>query len=177
MISMLALIALVTLTAPFGDATASAVSLDDGMTVEITVEVDRPMEVVIARPFSSFEELPPTALSDLGDGSWGGFVVLPSQENWSLLFDAFETDGTTFRSDTTDLLAMGVDKVLILGEPAAPVGGRALTSTTWWLIAAVVLVLGSLGALTWWTFLGDDGAGEPEGAPDDDESTESQPHG
>jgi hypothetical protein len=151
----LALIALVSLGAPFGDAEAGAVSLEDGMTIEVTVEVARTFEAVLVRPFSSYEELPPTALSDFGNGSWGGFVQLPSAENWSIVFDAFEPDGTTFRSDTTDLIALGVDKVVIEGEPTERVDRGGLTSATWWLVAAIVLVLAALGALTWWTFAGD----------------------
>ena len=177
MIPIIALIAMVTLSSPFGDATASAIGLDDGMTVEVIVEVDRSFDVVLARPFSSFEELPPTALSDLGNGSWGGFVVLPSAENWSLVFDAFETDGTTFRSDSTDLLAMGVDAVVIAGEPVAPVGGGGFTTSTWWLAAAVVLILGSLGALTWWTFSGDDEEDEPDEDDEEDEADGTESDG
>ncbi len=165
---LLTLILLVTLASPFGDASAGAVDLDGGMTIEVVVEVDRTFEIVLARPFSSFEELPPTALSDLGNGSWGGFVVLPSAENWNIVFDAFEPDGTTFRSDTTDMLALGVDKAVIEGEPAGPVRTGRSVSSTWWLIAAVVLILAALGALTWWTFGGEPGddapaAGEGDG--------------
>jgi len=170
MIPILALIAMVTLGAPFGDATAGAISLDDGMTIEIVVEVDGPFEVVIVRPFSSFEELPPTALSDLGNGSWGGFVTLPTPENWSVLFDAFDPDGTTYRSDTTDLIALGVDRVLIDAPPQAPTGGSSWPVATVWLVLAVVLILGSLAALTWWTFSGD-----PEPAGPDDEALEEEP--
>ena len=167
MIPILALIAMVTLGAPFGDATAGAISLDNGMTIEVIVEVDRSFDVVIARPFSSFEELPPTALSDLGNGSWGGFVTLPTPENWSILFDAFETDGTTFRSDTTDLLAMGVDKVVIAGDPLPPASGAGWPVATVWLALAVVLIFGSLAALTWWTFSGDPDGEDLEGEPPD----------
>lgn len=166
----LALIALVSLASPFGDAEAGAVSIEDGMTIEVTVDVARTFEAVLVRPFSSFEELPPTALNDLGNGSWGGLVELPSAENWSLVFDAFESDGTTFRSDTTDLLALGVDKVVIAGEPTEPVDRGGITSATWWLVAAIALVLAALGALTWWTF-----AGDPDGGPTDDEGEESEP--
>ncbi len=163
--SVLALIALVVLASPFGGATAGAVSVDDGLTIEVTVEVTGAYEVVLARPFSSFQELPPTALSDLGDGTWGGFVTLPTAENWSLVFDAIAADGTAVRSDTVDLLALGVDRVVITGEPTVP-AATGLSTATWWLIAAVVLILAALGALTWWTFGGD---AKPDDADEGDD--------
>ncbi len=157
---IVAVIATITLSAPFGDASAGAVSLEGGMTIEVTVQVDRSFDVVLARPFSSFEELPPTVLSDLGNGAWGGFVELPTAENWSLVFEGFESDGTVSRSDTADLLALGVDRVLISAVPVAPTRGGGLSRSSLWLAAAVVLILGSLAALAWWTFAGGEGADE-----------------
>ena len=78
---LLALIAVITLSSPFGDAEASAIDLEDGLVIEVIVEVSDTYEAVLARPFSSFEELPPTALVDLGNGTWGGAVELPTA--WS----------------------------------------------------------------------------------------------
>lgn len=152
---VLALVALIALSPPFGEAEAGAVSLDGGLTVEVVVEVDGPFTVVLAQPFSSFAELPPTALADLGDGSWGGFVELPTAENWNLVFDAFESDGTTVRSDATNLIELGVDKVIVTGEPEESNDSGGFSAGSIWLAVAVVLLLSSLGALAWWTFSAD----------------------
>ncbi len=162
MLVLLAFIVAATLSPPFGDVSGGAVSLEDGMTVEITVEVDRSFDIVLARPFSSFEELPPTALSDLGNGSWGGFVEFPTAENWSLVFDGFTPNGNSYRSDATDLLAIGVDRVLLGAEPVAETRRSGIPRSSLWLSVAVALLLGSLVALAWWTFSADEDAGSTD---------------
>jgi len=153
---VVAVVALILLPPPFGEAQAEAVSLGDGLTIEVVVEVNGPFTVVLARPFSAFEQLPPTALSDLGDGTWGGFIELPTAENWGLVFDAFESDGTTVRSQATNLGELGVDRVIVAGEPEQPVITIGFSTAVAWLVVALVLLLSSLGALAWWTFSRDD---------------------
>ena len=110
-------------------------------------------------PFSTFEELPPTALRNLGDGRWGGVVVLPTAEDWFVVFEAIAPDGETTRSDTTTLVELGVDPVVVSGEPEAPVGSSIPTST-WWLIIGAVVGIAALAALAWWTFSPDGGQGD-----------------
>jgi hypothetical protein len=154
---VVALVALILLPSPFGEAEAEAVSLDDGLTIEVVVDVEGPFTVVLAQPFSSFEQLPPTALANLGDGSWGGFVELPTAQNWSLVFDAFESDGTTVRSQSTNLLELGVDRVIVSGEPEESTDSGGFSAASLWLVLAIVLLLGSLVVLAWWTFSPDDG--------------------
>lgn len=158
---LLLAVASVVLSSPFGTAEAAAIDDDDGLTVEMSVAVSGAVAVVIVRPFSSFEQLPPTALVDRGDGIWGGLVVLPSAENWSIVFDAIDPEGEAFRSETTTLIALGVDPVVVAGPPDAPVSSRGIDASTLWLIAAVVLATAALGVLSWWTFAGagDDGEG------------------
>lgn len=144
----------VVLTSPFGEVTAAAVDVTDGLTVDVVVEVDGTYEAVLFRPFSTFEELAPTALRPLGGNRWGGAVTVPTAEDWLVVFDAIEPDGNAIRSDTTSLSVMGVDPVVISGEPEAPVE-RSIDSSTWWLVAAAVLALAALAALAWWTFSDD----------------------
>ncbi|MGI9585619.1 MAG: hypothetical protein ACR2N7_08525 [Acidimicrobiia bacterium] len=160
----------VTLAPPFGVAEAAAVSDADGLTVEVSVELTRSTDVVLVRPFSSFEELPPTALRDRGDGTWGGLVVLPTADNWSIVFELIDPDGSTVRSDTTDLIEMGVDPVVVAGEPTTPIPRETINATTWWLVGAVLLALAAIGALVWWAFSSDESV-----AADDHGSSEDSP--
>lgn len=163
---LLLAVASVVLSSPFGTAEAAAIADDEGLTVEMSVAVSGTVSVVIVRPFSSFEQLPPTALVDRGDGTWGGLVVLPSAEDWSIAFDAIDPDGEAVRSQTTTLTALGVDPVVVAGPPDAPVPSRGVDASTLWLIAAVVLATAALGALAWWTFAGEGETGDRDDGTD-----------
>ena len=58
------LLASVTLSPPFGQAEARAVDVrDDGMTLEVEVEVQQSALVVLVRGVGSVDELPPVAAS------------------------------------------------------------------------------------------------------------------
>ena len=148
---LLVIIAVVVLTSPFGVTEGKAVSDENGLTVEITVEVDETFEAVLIRPFSSFEEIPPTALAPLDNDTWGGSVTFPTAENWFIVFDAHDSIGTATRSESMTLTDIGVDPLVAAGEPVER-PGRSLDSSTWWLIGAVVAVLAALAILGWWTF-------------------------
>lgn len=152
---LIAILASVVLAAPFSAAEAAAVDDTDGLAVEITVEYPSGAEAVIVRPFSDFEELPPTAMTDLGDGVWGALVLFPSAQNWSVAFEAFPNDGGSVVSESTTLLAMGVDPVVIDSEVTAPTPSDPLIPEgSWWLIAGIVLAFAALIVLAFWTFGG-----------------------
>jgi hypothetical protein len=151
---LLAVIAIVVLASPFGAVEGKAVDDESGLTVEITVEVDETFEAVLIRPFSSFEEIPPTALAPLDDDTWGGLVTFPTAENWLIVFDAHDSQGTATRSEAMSLTDIGVDPLVVAGEPAL-LPGRGLDTATWWLIGAVTAALAALATLAWWTFAGD----------------------
>lgn len=152
---LLAVIALVVLTSPFGVAEGKAVSDVGGLTVEITVEVDQTFEAVLVRPYSSFEELPPTALVAIDADTWGGPVTFPTAEDWSIVFDGLESGGEATRSGGVTLTEIGVDPLVVAGEPAE-LPGRSISTSTWWLIGAMVFAVAALAALAWWTFATDD---------------------
>jgi len=151
---VLAVIAIVVLASPFGAVEGKAVDDENGLTVEITIEVDETFEAVLIRPFSSFEEIPPTALAPLDDDTWGGLVTFPTAENWFIVFDAHDSQGTATRSESMSLTDIGVDPLVVAGEPV-PLPGRGLDSATWWLIGAVTAAAAALATLAWWTFAGD----------------------
>ena len=172
MTMLVALIAAIALTSPFGTAEGTAIDDSDGLVITVSVEVVGTYEVVLVRPFSSFEELPPTALIAREDGAWGGTVRLPSAENWSLVFDAIEPDGASDRSDSVTLIDLGIDPVVVDGAPTAPVDSGPVPTSTWWLVVGVVLAAAALGALAWWTF--SDGAASTD---TDDAAVESPDRG
>ena len=95
------------------------------------------------------------------------------------VFDAIEPDGASDRSDGVTLIDLGIDPVVVEGAPTAPVDEGPVPTTTWWLVAGVVLAAAALGALAWWTFSdgeastdeGEAGVGSPdrgEGSSDDE---------
>lgn len=148
------LLAAVTLVSPFGEATAAAISDTDGLAVEIVVGYASGAEAVIARPYSAFEELPPTVLSDQGDNTYSGIVVFPTSENWSVGFEAFRSDGATDLSDGATLLELGVDPIVVSVPPIAPLPNDGLVpGGGWWLVVAIGLALAALVVLGIWTFV------------------------
>jgi len=180
MTMLVALIAAIALTSPFGTAEGTAIDDTDGLVIAVSVGVSGTYEVVLVRPFSSFEELPPTALIARGGGTWGGTVRLPSAENWSLVFDAIEPDGASDRSDGITLIDLGIDPVVVEGAPTAPVDEGPVPTTTWWLVAGVVLAATALGALAWWTFsdgdaLTDEGEAGAESPDRGEASSDDEP--
>lgn len=168
---VIAILASVVLAAPFSTASAAAVDDTDGITVEITVEYPSGAEAVIARPYSSFEELPPTAMADLGDDVWGALVRFPTAENWSVAFEAFAAGGSSTVSDSATLLELGVDPVVIATGVTAPLPSDPLIPDgSWWLIVGIGLAFAALVALSFWTFAGarrgdggQSGPGDPAG--------------
>jgi len=171
---LLSVVAIVILTSPFGAVEGRAVSDEGGLTVEITVQVDTTFEAVLVRPFSSYEELPPTSLVPFDAETWSGLVTFPSAEDWSVVLDGLEADGTASRSDAMTLTAIGVDPLVVAGDPA-PRPRRSISGSTWWLIGGMIAALGALAVLAWWTFapdqkdLGTDGQeSENKNVPDTD---------
>jgi len=148
---LIAILGFVVLTSPFGTVEGEAVADEVGLTVRVTIEVDHTFEAVIVRPFSPFEELAPTALRPIDSSTWGGLVVLPSAGDWSLVFDAHEAGGETARSDSVTLAQIGVDAVVLAGDPTLqPL--RTISRSTWWLIGAMLFAIAALSTLAWWTF-------------------------
>ncbi len=151
--TLLAILTVVVLTSPFGTAAATAIDDTKGLTVEVTVEYSRSAVAVIARPFSDYEELPPTALVEGTDGAWIGWVELPTAQNWQIAFEAFESDGTATLSDGSTLIELGVDEIVIASEVEGPLPSEPwLPAGSIWLIVGIVSMVAALVLLSFWTF-------------------------
>lgn len=108
-----ALLLALPLSAPFGEATATAVSLDGGLRIDISVEVSgSPVAVVVRGIAPGDSELPPVALANRGDGRWEGIVQLPVVENMLIAFESIPAQGSTTLSDTHTLTELGVDSAI-----------------------------------------------------------------
>jgi hypothetical protein len=151
--SLLAILAVVLLASPFGTATATAIDDSKGLTVEVSVEYSGAASAIIARPFSDFEELPPTALVEESAGTWIGWVELPTAQNWQIAFEAFELDGVSNLSDGSTLIELGVDAIVIKSDVDGPLPSKPLLPAgSIWLIAGVVAMVAALVLLAFWTF-------------------------
>lgn len=116
-----ALLLLIPLSSPFGEATATATAVDDGLRLEVSVEVDgSPVAVVVRGVASGNAELPPVALGDKGDGLWAGIVELPIVENIRMGFEIIPERGPAIVSELNTLIDLGVDRAIFTldGEPS-----------------------------------------------------------
>lgn len=112
------LLAFVPLAVPFGEATATAVSADDGLRIEVSVEVEgSPLAVIVRGVGPGLAELPPVALADHGEGKWEGIVDLPVVENIQLGFEWIpEGGGAATVSELHSLTELGVDRVVFQAD-------------------------------------------------------------
>ena len=128
----------VTLAPPFGEAEARAVEAGFGLVVEVTVAVEDGASAVLVRGIGVTGELDPVALSDLGDGRWGGRLNLDGKENIQVAFEAIRVDDDAVISDLHTLEELGVDPA-VLGEARSTVdttAPRGSSGSGWWLVLA-----------------------------------------
>lgn len=105
-----ALLFLLPLSSPFGEATATATSAEDGLRLDVSVEVDgSPVAVVVRGLASGSSELPPVALASRGNGLWEGIVEIPVIENILMGFEIIPGQGLTTVSEFHTLTELGVD--------------------------------------------------------------------
>lgn len=124
------LLAFLPLASPFGEATATAVSVEDGLRLEVSVVVEgSPLAVVVRGVGPGLSELPPVALANHGGGKWEGIVDLPVVKNIQLGFESIPPGGgTTTVSEMHSLTELGVDRVVFQTDsiPTTSLGGDAL---------------------------------------------------
>jgi hypothetical protein len=152
-----AVLLLVPLSTPFGEASATATSIDDGLRLEVSVEVEgSPTAVLVRGVASGATELPPVALSNQGDGVWSGIVELPIIENMLLGFEFIPTRGKATVSELHTLTELGVDSavfsidrpVTAFGEDDEPLVGAEGRRWGWLGLAAGAA---ALTLLAFWT--------------------------
>lgn len=116
MLTLLATLLLVLpLDAPFGEATATATAVDNGLRLEVSVEVEgSPVAVLVRGVASGNIELPPVALGDKGDGLWAGIVELPRVENIRMGFESIPVRGPAVVSELHTLTDLGVDRAIFV---------------------------------------------------------------
>lgn len=166
----------VTLSPPFVTAEARATSVgDDGMVLEVQVEITESALVVLARGVGRVDELPPVALSELGEGRWGGIVELPVVDDILLGFEIIRPDGgSAVVSDLHRLSELGVDPAVFgVAQPTTTAAADAgeepahdgpSTAPIWLAVAAGAAALALL--LVWWLW------GDRDDAEDDAEDDE-----
>lgn len=122
-----ALLLLLPLSSPFGEATATATSVDDGLRLDVSVEVEgQPVAVLVRGVGEGDAELPPVALANGGDGRWEGIVELPVVANIRLGFEFIPTRGPATVSELHTLSELGVDLAIFeLGRVATGFGSDA----------------------------------------------------
>jgi hypothetical protein len=164
----------VTLSPPFVTAEARATSVGaDGMVLEVYVEISDSALVVLARGVGRFDELAPVALTQLGEGRWGGIVEIPIIEDIRLGFEIIRPDGgSAVVSDLHLLSELGVDPAVFgVGQPTTtlapsagqePGSGDPSTAPIWLGVGAGASALALL--LVWWLW-GD--RSDDEGRDDD----------
>ncbi len=124
--ALAALLLLIPLAAPFGEATATATAVDDGLRLEVSVEVEgSPVAVVVRGVASGNAELPPVALGNKGDGLWAGIVELPVVENIRMGFEIIPERGPGVVSELHTLTELGVDRAIFALDDAPTGFGEA----------------------------------------------------
>lgn len=152
---LVAVLTAVTLTSPFSEASATA--SEEGSFIEVTVSVG--IDALPAPDFVVVHVLRPEgqdtfSLGQVGSGIYeGSFIVEP--RNRAIAFEA-GWGATSSLSETTSLVALGVDNDLLL-TTFSPGEGRGNSSNWGWLALAATAL--ALGAFLLWFRLPKSGSG------------------
>ena len=184
----LVLVLAVPLSAPFGDAEASALEVrEDGSAVlEVTVEVNDVAAAVLVRGVGPVDELAPVALAPRGDGTWGGIIELTTTSGVLLGFELIPPGGGAATiSDLYTLVELGVDPAALVGpvartpDPASPTpnaaGGADGRRWAWLALGAGA---GGLALLLVWLWMGrndEEDADDPDDPIDEDDADDAEP--
>ena len=147
---LLAMLAAVTLSPPFGEASATAVEDGSYIAVTVTVAIDPGYEA----EFTVVHVLNPDGQETftLGEASpgvhVGTFTILPF--NRALVFEVGR-EGESQLSKTVSLVDLGVD-VDLLQTTFAPSGSPATGAREWGWLALGTAALAAAAVLAWWAW-------------------------
>lgn len=148
---MAALLLAATLTPPFGEAEATAVSATGSeLELDVTVGIETGAEIVLAQPYgpdrATFGAGVP--MSHLGGGVWGVRVTLPRRADMRIGFEIID-GGIRERSEVRTLVELGADPAVFRdAAPGDATGGGASQGTPWgWLVLGAGSALAAVAAL------------------------------
>jgi len=151
---LLALLFSVTLSPPFGEASARLIGFTPtDVTIEVSVEVVDSASVVLMRGQDvSGQELDAVALLLREDGTWGAVVELPARPDLRIVFELIPESGASTLSDVSSLAELGIDpERLTLSERRDPVEEPTGRPDLAWIIVAAIAALAALTLLAVWT--------------------------
>lgn len=165
---LIALLLSVTLSPPFGEASASLIGFTPTeVTFEVVVEVLDPAAIVLMRGEDiAGNEIEPVALLSRGDGTWGAVVELPARSDLRIVFESIPERGGSTLSDAASLAQLGIDPDLLsLVNVPEPTDQNTSRPGLGWVIVAVVAALGALILLAIWSRFA--GKGDDDLDPDE----------
>jgi hypothetical protein len=189
---VLTMLLAVPLPAPFGDAEASALTIDDdgSAVLEVSVEIQGAPVAVLVRGIGLVDELPPIALVPRGDGTYGGLVELNTTIGVLLGFEYIPAGGgAAVVSDLHTLIELGVDQAALarvqpgevpsISRPTVSAEPESAPERRWGWLALAAGAAG-LALVFLWLWLGrDDGidnwSGNTDNSADADEETSGEP--
>lgn len=150
---LVAVLLSVTLSPPFGEASARLIGFTPtDLTIEVTVEVQEPASIVLMRGQDvSGQELDAVALLQRDDGTWGAVVELPARSDLRIVFELIREGAASTLSDASSLADLGIDpeRLTLVARPD-PVEEPASRPGLAWIIVAAIAALAALTLLAVW---------------------------
>jgi hypothetical protein len=176
-VTLAALLAVIVLGGPFGEATVEGAPAGDHLRVELEIAVAGSPAAVVAHAVDPGQTQETISLGDRGGGLWGGVADLEVM-NFVLVFEVIYADGESALSGPTTLLELGMDPALLGMEEVVGVegddGSQPLSAETRrWGWGAVALVAVALALLAVWA-MGDRVGSKDEMAPQGVQEPEHQ---
>lgn len=152
---LLGIVVALVLSFPFGNVEATALSTSGGLQFEVVVEVFEPASAVLVRGVGPVDELPPVALVERGDGTWGGLVQMPVVEDILIGFELIPVGNSSSQvSGLHRLSELGVDPAIFeTGRTSPPVViVESTQESNGWLWLAGGVVAGGLALVLLWVW-------------------------